>query len=197
MLYPITVARARSHHERCRRFTSLLQLLVSPIYLVALLSRSSESTRSTTSLSTSCAQIIRLADDAAGGEQGHRASECPQKQSGPVCYSCGQAGHISRDCPTPGQVCYRCSKPGHIARDCPESGALPSGPAGGRAGTECYKCGQKGHIAKECGMGGGFGKGGGGFGGGYGGGGQQCYSCGGYGHMSRDCTMGQKCYNCG
>lgn len=58
------------------------------------------------------------------------------------CYSCGQTGHMSRDCPSGGsggyggQKCYNCGNSGHISRDCD----MPA-----QAKT-CYKCQQSGHI---------------------------------------------------
>ena len=56
-----------------------------------------------------------------------------------ICYQCGNAGHMARDCTTRGdQTCYNCGRTGHIARDCPGKGSSRhyggGGGGGGRSG---------------------------------------------------------------
>ena len=36
-----------------------------------------------------------------------------------TCYSCGEPGHISKDCPKPAQVCRKCYDPNHTTESCP------------------------------------------------------------------------------
>lgn len=114
------------------------------------------------------------------------------------CFTCGQKGHLSRDCPSAesGKECYTCGQKGHISRDCPDADSKGDDY---KSETGCYKCGKDGHIARDCGT-------------------QKCYRCGKSGHFARDCedssticykcnkaghfardctTEGQACYNCG
>ena len=82
--------------------------------------------------------------------------------------------------------CYSCGETGHMARDCPSSAS--SGGGGGRSDRSCYNCGQSGHLSRDCPES----RSGGGGGGGRSFSGKPCYNCGREGHFSRDCPDGRK-----
>jgi hypothetical protein len=59
-----------------------------------------------------------------GGHSGDRQSHRPSGGGGVsdsrLCFKCGQAGHIGRNCPQGGGApCYRCGQAGHMSRNCP------------------------------------------------------------------------------
>lgn len=64
-----------------------------------------------------------------------------------LCYACGKAGHIARNCQKGAKsqsiVCHTCGKNGHIARHCLEKMRKDQE-------VVCFRCGIIGHKAIQC-----------------------------------------------
>ena len=43
------------------------------------------------------------------------------EKSGPICWNCGEAGHLKRNCPNP-PYCSKCKQKGHLPVKCPPKG---------------------------------------------------------------------------
>ncbi|KAK8811492.1 hypothetical protein WA158_003226 [Blastocystis sp. Blastoise] len=69
---------------------------------------------------------------------GHKAIDCPLKQSKQCCFLCGEPGHESKRCPH--RICNKCHCVGHNASSCKNTNSH----------KYCYTCGSKLHSSKEC-----------------------------------------------
>ena len=92
------------------------------------------------------------------GGRGFNLNPNNSKFSG-QCYSCGERGHMSRNCrqrPTQHAInfanleCYRCHQKGHISDNCTMK--RPQWNSGNQdpKETECLSCGHSGHNATTC-----------------------------------------------
>ncbi|KAG7627262.1 Zinc finger CCHC-type [Arabidopsis thaliana x Arabidopsis arenosa] len=78
------------------------------------------------------------------GEQGHTSFNCPTptKRRKP-CFICGSLEHGAKQC-SKGHDCYICKKTGHRAKDCPDKYK------NGSKGAVCLRCGDFGHDMILC-----------------------------------------------
>ncbi|CAI5506919.1 unnamed protein product [Closterium sp. Naga37s-1] len=64
-----------------------------------------------------------------------------QPSNPPRCFTCGQEGHRSTDCPDRQRqhhsqvVCFGCKQPGHLHKHCPNRPAMPAKPSGVPSGS--------------------------------------------------------------
>ncbi|OMH82254.1 Zinc finger protein GIS2 [Zancudomyces culisetae] len=79
-----------------------------------------------------------------GQRQGLRDRRGPDSRfSTTICYVCGGANHLAKDCKSPDNRCYACGRYGHMARDCRKSTTDSNLKL-------CYRCEESGHLARDC-----------------------------------------------
>lgn len=73
-------------------------------------------------------------------EKGHFSQFCPEPKKISVCFLCGNAGHVKRNCPN--ELCFNCHEPGHMSKQCKKPRTRPF--------DRCQRCHVLGHLANDC-----------------------------------------------
>merc|ERR1719320_174806 len=60
------------------------------------------------------------AAEAAARAAAREAAREERKARGPMCYTCGEYGHVEARCALRRPRCLECGLPGHLRRECPE-----------------------------------------------------------------------------
>ncbi|KAK1627572.1 hypothetical protein QYE76_001887 [Lolium multiflorum] len=69
------------------------------------------------------------------GNQYNRGGQSQNPINQITCHSCGQKGHVQKDCQKPRIICYGCGKDGHIKLECPNKAPWSGQSSGGRGGS--------------------------------------------------------------
>ncbi|KAK1630543.1 hypothetical protein QYE76_004858 [Lolium multiflorum] len=69
------------------------------------------------------------------GNQYNRGGQSQNPINQIICNSCGQRGHLQKDCQKPRIICYGCGKEGHIKPECPNKASWSGQSSGGRGGN--------------------------------------------------------------
>ena len=79
------------------------------------------------------------------------------------CYACGQSGHWSSSCPSPGRgsatttsqtpssdKCFSCGQTGHRSNNCSRHRQGSATPSRSTSGDKCFSCGKICHWSSNC-----------------------------------------------